>query len=74
MKKITTTELDLSSRWALTAEDVAALLAVRPDSVKHAHRVGLLKAVKIGKHLRYLPADVKRYLDSLGDATDAPEA
>jgi excisionase family DNA binding protein len=49
----------------LDAEAVAALLAVRADTVKNLHRIGHLPGVLIGRHLRWRRRDVEQYVDSL---------
>ena len=46
-------------------EEVALLLGVTPDGVKNLHRVGLLKAVKIGRRLKWRPNDVRAFVKEL---------
>lgn len=49
----------------LTPDEVAALLQVRRSTVMELHRRGDLPSVRIGKHVRFLSADVLAYLDAL---------
>ena len=45
--------------------DVAALLQVEPSAVQYLHRVGRLRAVKVGKELRWKPSAVSTFVDEL---------
>ena len=56
---------ELMSKLALTAKQVGLLLEVRAFSVDNLRKHGKLPAVQIGKHWRYRPADVRRYIQSL---------
>lgn len=49
-----------------TREQVAALLQVSEDTIANLHRTGQLRGVKIGKHLRWRPADVRAFVEGLG--------
>jgi len=49
----------------LTREQVAEILTVSPDSVDNLHRVGKLRAIKLGKHNRWLPDHVRAFVNSL---------
>ena len=49
----------------LTKEQVAKRLQVPEGTVDNLHRCGELKGVKVGKHLRWRLADVKRYVEEL---------
>ena len=44
----------------------AEALSVRPDTVVQLHRVGQLRGVLCGKHLRWKPSDVRRFVEGLG--------
>jgi excisionase family DNA binding protein len=50
----------------LSAEDAAALLSVGTYTVEALTRQGQLPAVKVGKFVRYRPADLRAYVDRLG--------
>ena len=52
-------------RWLWTADEVAAVLGVTEDCVKNLHRIGQLVGVKVGRSLRWRPADVQQYVDTL---------
>ena len=56
---------DALAPLVLTREQTAQLLQVSPDSVSNLHRIGALKAVKIGRSLRWRPADVRAYVEGL---------
>ena len=46
----------------LTEHDAAAFLRVRVDTIRHAKRTGQLKSILIGRHRRFLLADVLDYI------------
>ena len=48
----------------LTVEQVAHLLAVKPDRVYELVWGRRLKAVRIGRLLRFTPAEIARYVES----------
>jgi excisionase family DNA binding protein len=52
----------------MKAADVAALLSVPVSTVLHWGRTGVLRRVKLGRHVRFLRADVERLLS--GQETD----
>ncbi len=54
-----------SQRRILTAEDVSEMLQVDVGTVKYLHRVGVLRAVRIGKHNRWRLEDVEQYIESI---------
>ncbi len=47
----------------LTAHDVAGLLGVKPSTVYELTRAGRLPAVKVGRAIRFLRADLEAWLD-----------
>jgi len=51
----------------LRCEDVARLLQVPEDTVRNLHRTGQLRGVLVGRHLRWKPEDVRRFVIGLGD-------
>ncbi len=56
----------MPARLAWTAEITAETLGVTQDCVKNLHRTGQLKGVKIGRHLRWRPHDVREFVQRLG--------
>lgn len=55
----------------LTTAEVAGLIGMSSYTVTHYARTGRIRAVRTGKpgaQLRYRPADVQAYLDSLSAA------
>lgn len=48
----------------LTDEQVADMLAVPKDTVRNLHRIGKLKGILVGKHLRWRPADVIKFVET----------
>lgn len=54
----------------LTVEQVAELLQVSRDTVENLHRTRQLPAVRIGKHNRWRPQDVRRFVENLADGTN----
>ena len=61
----------LLGEFLLTDTDVARMLRVTTDTIKNLHRTGQLKAVKVGKHNRWLPSVVQAYVDALGGDSKA---
>ena len=49
----------------LNCSQVARLLQVPESSVSNLHRLGALPGILIGRHLRWLPATLSAYLQSL---------
>lgn len=49
----------------LTAEEVAGILRLRPSSVADMARRGDSPSIKIGRHRRYVRADVLAYVETL---------
>ena len=52
----------LASADLLTKEQVAALLGLRPSTVDDLRRRGELPAIHLGRHRRFLHADVERFV------------
>lgn len=52
----------LASSDLLTKEQVAALLGLRPSTVDDLRRRGELPAIHLGRHRRFLHADVERFV------------
>lgn len=46
----------------LTKEQVADLLGLRPSTVDDLRRRGELAAIRLGRHRRYLLADIEKYV------------
>ena len=57
-------------RWTWAADEVAAVLGVSGDCVKNLHRLGQLVGVKVGRSLRWRPADVRTYVEALEPAKE----
>ena len=51
----------------LTIEEVARVLRVTDESVRNFHREKRMLGVKVGKHLRFRPSDVREFVSGLGD-------
>lgn len=49
----------------LNKDETAAVLGVTPDTIENLHRTGQLRGVKVGKHLRWRPRDIVRFVDAL---------
>lgn len=49
----------------LNCDQVAALLQVTRDTIQNLHRVRQLRGVKVGKHLRWRPEDVRSFVERL---------
>lgn len=60
----------LMAKLLLTREEVSQLLEVPADTIANLHRVRLLPGVKVGKHLRWKPEDVRQYVESLAPEND----
>ena len=60
----TTIKLELVP-LVLTRAQVGKLLQVPEDTVENLHRTGQLSGLKIGKHLRWWPDDVRGYVEAL---------
>ena len=56
---------ELTSKLLLTREDVVVLLSVPPETIVNLHRTHQLRGVRVGKHVRWLPKDVQRFVDGL---------
>ncbi len=59
----------VSSPWPvllMKAEDVARVLQVSPAAVENLHRLRHLQAIKVGKVLRWRPADVAAFVNEAG--------
>ena len=52
----------------LTAGEAAAMLALRESTLRDYARRGIVPAVKIGRHLRFVEADLIAYVDGLRTA------
>lgn len=46
-------------------DETAERLGITPDGVENLHRIGLLVAVKIGRHNRWRPDDVRKFVTDL---------
>ncbi|GMU22981.1 MAG: hypothetical protein AMXMBFR13_30650 [Phycisphaerae bacterium] len=49
----------------LTRDQVAAALQVSAETIEGLHRMGRLRGVRIGRHLRWRPGDVTAYVERL---------
>lgn len=61
----TPTTNELAEPLVLTDQQVAVLLSVPPGSIRYMHRVGVLRGVKIGGHLRWRRQDVLAYVQAM---------
>ena len=59
------TTTDLLSQLLLTREEVAELLHVSPETVKHLHRMRQLPAVRVGKACMWKPETVRAFVSGL---------
>jgi len=57
-------------RLLWTVDEVARAIGVTPDCVRNLHRVGLLAGVRVGRYLRWRPADVEAYVKRLVPGSD----
>ena len=57
----------LMSELLLTREEAARVLRVKSDTLENLHRTGQLVGVKVGKHLRWRPSDVRRFVEKLNN-------
>lgn len=55
----------MSYATLLTLDEAAALLRLRPSTVADYARRGLLPSVRIGRHRRFVEADLTAWLDRL---------
>jgi len=53
------------SHRLLTSAEGAAFLTLKESTLRDYSRRGLVTSVKIGRHLRFVEADLIRYLDGL---------
>ncbi len=58
----------------LTKNEAARALNVPVDTVLNQTRVGQLRSVRIGKHKRWLPADLQAYIEALPKDACTPKA
>ena len=58
---------DLLDKLLLTRADVSELLGVKETTVGNLHTAGRLVGHQIGKELRWRPADVRQFVDSLDE-------
>jgi excisionase family DNA binding protein len=49
----------------LTSQEVADLLAMRRSTVEDYARRGLIPSIKLGRHRRYLKADIEAAINEL---------
>lgn len=49
----------------LNVDEVAELLRISPAGVRRHVAAGELRAIRIGKHLRFRPADIRDSLDEM---------
>lgn len=59
----------LNSEVLLTADEVARVLKVEVGSVEYLARMKDLPGVRIGKHRRWRPETVRRFVESLEEAS-----
>lgn len=52
----------------LTSQQVADLLAMRRSTVEDYARRGLIPSIKLGRHRRYLKADIEAAINQLRDS------
>lgn len=63
----TETSEQLTLDQLLTSEQVADLLAMRRSTVEEYARRGLLPSIKLGRHRRFVRADIESALKALRD-------
>ena len=56
---------EFTSKLASSVEYVVVLLSVPPETIVNLHRTHQLRGVRVGKHVRWLPKDVQRFVDGL---------
>ena len=56
---------ELMGQLLLDKDQTAAVLNVPPATIENLHRARLLRGCLVGKHLRWRPSDVRKYVDSL---------
>jgi len=54
----------------LSLDEVCELLKCPAETVRYLHRVGILKAVRVGKFSRWKPADVQKFIEELKPKKD----
>ena len=59
---------------SLTKDEAARALNVSVWTVENITRTGQLRSVKIGKHKRWLPADLQAYIKALPNDACTPKA
>jgi excisionase family DNA binding protein len=52
----------------LTSAEAAAFLTLKESTLRDYSRRGLVPSVKIGRHVRFVEADLIRYLDTLRES------
>lgn len=52
----------------LLKDEVAQLLKVKPATVENLHRSGQLRGFTVGDTLHWKPADVRAFVDGLGES------
>ena len=62
---MSTSAIPTNGPLLLKDEEVATLLAVSAETVKTLHRTRQLRGVLVGRHLRWRPADVEKYVAGL---------
>jgi excisionase family DNA binding protein len=55
----------------LTVAEAAAILQLRESTLRDYARRGVVPAVKIGRHLRFIEADLDAWLDRLRKGVEA---
>jgi excisionase family DNA binding protein len=58
-------------RRLLVAEEAAALLRLRPSTLRDYTRRGIVPALRIGRHWRYDEAELREWLKSLKRGVEA---
>ena len=61
---------ELMRRLLLDRDQTAELLGVGPKTIEYLHRMGQLRGVKVGKGLRWRPADAEAFVKSLEPERD----
>ena len=53
------------SRMAMTPDEAAQALGLRRSTLDDYARRGIVPSVKVGRHRRFLPDELQRFLDAL---------
>jgi excisionase family DNA binding protein len=66
------TDATPTSPRLLTSAEAADFLTLKESTLRDYSRRGIVPSVKIGRHLRFIEADLVAYLDGLRRSVEAP--